>query len=98
MKKIFQRLAIFLAVVVVATLLGPASEASAATKMTLSNGKAAPTTIYTGKSCTLKVPNTTVVFYSSNKKVATVGWSSGKVVAKTPGKVTITAKAKTTRK
>lgn len=50
-------------------------------------------TIYVGKTLQLKVKNTKkkIKWYTSNKKVATVS-SKGKVTARKPGKVTITAK------
>ena len=70
----------------------------AASKITLKSGKAAPASIYVGHTYTLKVPGTSVKFYSSNKKVATIGMTTGKLKPVAPGTVKITAKNKKTGK
>lgn len=66
--------------------------ASAACKITLKTGAAAPSSVYSGHSYTLKVAGKKVKFYSSNKKVAKIGVSTGKLKALAPGSVKITAK------
>lgn len=68
------------------------STASAACKITLKSGAAAPSSVYSGHSYTLKVAGKKVKFYSSNKKVATIGVSTGKLKPLKPGTVKITAK------
>lgn len=70
----------------------------AASKITLKSGAAAPASVYAGHSYTLKVAGTTVKFTSSNKKVATIGLTTGKMKAVAPGTVKITAKSKKTGK
>lgn len=70
----------------------------AASKITLKSGAAAPSSIYTGHSYTLKVAGTAVKWYSSNKKVATIGLTTGKLKPVQPGTVKITAKSKKTGK
>lgn len=64
----------------------------AASKITLKSGAAAPASIYTGHSYSLKVAGVKVKFYTSNKKVATIGATTGKLKAVAPGTVKITAK------
>ena len=64
----------------------------AASKITLKSGAAAPSTIYAGHSYNLKVAGVKVKFYTSNKKVATIGATTGKLKAVAPGTVKITAK------
>ena len=70
----------------------------AASKITLKSGAAAPSSIYTGHSYSLKVAGTKVKFYTSNKKVATIGATTGKLKAVAPGTVKITAKSTKTGK
>ena len=86
--------AIFLATLLLFTgmiVLTPET-AEAASKITLKSGKAAPSTIYAGHSYNLKVAGVKVKFSSSNKKVATIGATTGKLKAVAPGTVKITAK------
>ncbi|MBR3772414.1 MAG: Ig-like domain-containing protein [Clostridium sp.] len=91
MKNFAKKLALVLALALVVTSVMPFS-VSAASKITLKSGKAAPATVYAGHSYTLKVAGTKVKFTSSNKKVATIGLTSGKMKPVAPGKVKITAK------
>ncbi|SFR56922.1 Ig-like domain-containing protein [Anaeromicropila populeti] len=99
MKNFFKKLALVLALaMVVASVTPTALSVSAASKITLKSGKAAPSTVYVGKTYSLKVAGTTVKFYSSNKAVATVGLTGGKLTPKAPGTVTVTAKSKKTGK
>ena len=78
---------------VAAVALAPGA-AFAASKITLKSGAAAPSTVYAGHSYKLKVPGEMVKWSTSNRKVATVGVTTGKLVVRAPGKVAITAKAK----
>lgn len=71
--------------------------ALAASKITLKSGAAAPSTVYTGHSYSLKVAGTDVKFYSSNKAAATIGVTTGKLKPLKPGTVKVTAKSKKTR-
>lgn len=70
----------------------PAS-ALAASKITLKSGAAAPSSVYAGHSYTLKVAGEHVKFYTSNKKIATIGATTGKMKPTAPGSVKITAKS-----
>ncbi len=98
-KRIFlKRIAPILVVFCIFATVLPATTAMAASKITLKSGAAAPSTVYAGHSYTLKVSGTAVKFYSSNKKVATVGVSTGKLKALSPGTVKITAKSTKTGK
>ena len=72
--------------------------AQAASKITLKSGAAAPSTIYAGHTYNLKVAGRSVKFVSSNKKVATIGATTGKMKAIAHGTVKITAKNKKTGK
>ena len=72
--------------------------AAAASKITLKSGAAAPSTIYAGHSYTLDVKGAHVKYYSSNKKIATIGLMTGKLKPTEPGSVKITAKSKKTGK
>ena len=72
--------------------------AAAASKITLKSGAAAPSTIYAGHSYTLDVKGAHVKYYSSNKKIATIGLTTGKLKPTEPGSVKITAKSKKTGK
>ena len=72
--------------------------AAAASKITLKSGAAAPSTIYAGHSYTLDVKGANVKYYSSNKKIATIGLTTGKLKPTEPGSVKITAKSKKTGK
>ena len=97
MKNFAKKLALFLAFAMVVTMVHPFS-VSAASKITLKSGAAAPSTIYAGHTYNLKVKGTAVKFYSSNKKIATIGATTGKMKAVAPGSVKITAKSKKTGK
>lgn len=98
-KRIFlKRIAPILVVFCIFATVLPATTAMAASKITLKSGAAVPSTVYAGHSYTLKVSGTAVKFYSSNKKVATVGVSTGKLKALSPGTVKITAKSTKTGK
>lgn len=72
--------------------------AAAASKIRLKSGAAAPSTIYAGHSYTLDVKGAHVKYYSSNKKIATIGLTTGKLKPTEPGSVKITAKSKKTGK
>lgn len=93
MKNFAKKLALFLALALTVTMVHPFS-VSAASKITLKSGAAAPASVYTGHSYTLKVAGTAVKFYSSNKKVAKVGLTKGALKPVAPGTVKITAKSK----
>lgn len=60
----------------------PVFPVHAASKITLKSGAAALSTIYVGKSYTLKVAGSTVKFTSSKKNIATIGLTTGKLKAK----------------
>ena len=90
MKNFAKKLALFLAFAMVVTMVHPFS-VSAASKITLKSGAAAPSTVYAGHTYNLQVKGTAVKFYTSNKKVATVD-ANGNVTAVKAGKVTITTK------
>ncbi len=77
MKK-YVRLLCAALVLALLTQLAPVP-ALAASKITLKSGAAAPSTIYTGHSYSLKVAGTDVKFYSSNKAAATIGVTTGKL-------------------
>ncbi|MDO5303358.1 MAG: hypothetical protein Q4E84_05600 [Clostridia bacterium] len=68
--------------------------AAAASKITLKSGAAAPQTVYAGHSYTLTVKDANVKYYSNNKKIATIGVTTGKLKPTEPGSVKITAKSK----
>ena len=97
MKNFAKKLALFLAFAMVVTMVHPFS-VSAASKITLKSGAAAPSTVYAGHTYNLQVKGTAVKFYTSNKKVATVGLTTGKMKPVAPGSVKITAKNKKTGK
>lgn len=99
MKNFAKKLALFLALAMVVTVLTPSTiNVSAASKITLKSGAAAPASVYAGHSYVLKVAGTTCKFYSSNKSVATIGLTTGKFKPVAPGTVKITAKNKKTGK
>lgn len=99
MRKWSKRLiACMLALMLVIPAFGLPESADAASKITLKSGEAAPSTIYAGHSYTLKVAGEKVKFGSSNKKIATIGATTGKMKATAPGTVTITAKNSKTGK
>lgn len=52
---------------------GAGTRSYAASKITLKSGATAPSSVLAGHSHTLMVYGTAVKFYSSNKKVATIG-------------------------
>lgn len=79
-------------------VLGSGLTVTAASKITLKSGAAAPSTVYAGHSYSLKVAGTRVKFYTSNKKIATIGATTGKMKALAPGSVKITAKSTKTGK
>lgn len=99
MNRWFKRMA---ACLLVLALVVPAfsvpETAAAASKITLKSGAAAPSTIYAGHSYTLDVKGANVKYYSSNKKIATIGVTTGKLKPTEPGSVKITAKSKKTGK
>ena len=98
MNKFAKKLALFLALALTLTLVQVTPVVNAASKITLKSGAAAPASVYAGHSYTLKVAGTAVKFYSSNKKVATIGATTGKFKPVAPGSVKITAKNKKTGK
>lgn len=100
MKKIMKKLtAVLLMAALVFSVTGvPDTAFAASSKITLKSGEAAPSIIYAGHSYSLKVPGANVKFYTTNKKVATIGLTTGKLKAKAPGAVTIKAKSKKTGK
>jgi len=91
MNKLSKHMALALSLALTVTAI-PATTTSAATKITLKSGAAAPSTVYAKHSYNLAVKGVKVKFYSSNKKVATVAASTGKMKAVAPGTVKITAK------
>lgn len=66
--------------------------ASAASKITLRGGTDAPFKIFAGHSYALSVSGRNVKWYTSNKSVATIGVTTGRLCPSAPGTVTITAK------
>ena len=101
MKKqmILKRIAPILVVFCIfATILPTTVFAADTPKITLKSGEEAPSTIYTGHSYTLTVKGETLNFNTSNKKIATIGVTTGKMSVTAPGTVTITAKNVKTKK
>ena len=100
MKKIIKKLtAVLLMAALVFSVTGVPDTAFAAnSKITLKSGEAAPSIIYVGHSYSLKVPGANVKFYTTDKKVATIGVTTGKLKPTAPGTVTIKAKSKKTGK
>lgn len=92
MKRRPLRLLSFVLLLAMLAELLPAS-ALAASKITLKSGAAAPSSVYAGHSYTLKVAGEHVKFYTSNKKIATIGATTGKMKPTAPGSVKITAKS-----
>lgn len=72
----------------------PDTAFAANSKITLKSGEAAPSIIYAGHSYSLKVPGANVKFYTTDKKVATIGVTTGKLKPTAPGTVTVKAKSK----
>ena len=70
--------------------------ASAASKITLRGGTDAPLKIFAGHSYALSVSGRNVKWYTSNKSVATIGVTTGRLCPSAPGTVTITAKDRKT--
>ena len=66
--------------------------------LTLKSGAAAPSTVYAGHNYALTVRGASVKYYSSNKNIATIGVTTGKMRAVGPGTVKITAKDRRTGK
>ncbi len=97
MKNLFKKIALFLALALMITIVDT-NAVSAASKITLKSGAAAPASIYTGHSYTLKVAGTSVYFYTNNKSIATIGKTTGKMKVIAPGTVKITAKSRKTGK
>ena len=97
MKNLFKKIALFLALALTITIVDT-NAVSAASKITLKSGVAAPASIYTGHSYTLKVAGTSVYFYTNNKSIATIGKTTGKMKVIAPGTVKITAKSRKTGK
>lgn len=100
MKKLMKKLtAVLLMAALVFSVTGVPDTAFAAnSKITLKSGEAAPSIIYVGHSYSLKVPGANVKFYTTDKKVATIGVTTGKLKPTAPGTVTIKAKSKKTGK
>ncbi len=100
MKKIRKKLtAVLLMAALVFSVIGvPDTAFAASSKITLKSGEAAPSIIYAGHSYSLKVPGANVKFYTTDKKVATIGLTTGKLKPTAPGAVTIKAKSKKTGK
>ena len=101
MKKqmILKRIAPILVVFCIfATVLPTTVFAADTPKITLKSGEEAPSTIYTEHRYTLTVKGERVKFYTSNKKIATIGVTTGKMSVTAPGTVTITAKNVKTKK
>ena len=100
MKKIMKKLtAVLLMAALVFSVIGvPNTAFAASSKITLKSGEAAPSIIYAGHSYSLKVPGANVKFYTTDKKVATIGLTTGKLKPTAPGAVTIKAKSKKTGK
>ena len=100
MKKIMKKLtAVLLMAALVFSVIGvPDTTFAANSKITLKSGEAAPSIIYAGHSYSLKVPGANVKFYTTDKKVAKIGLTTGKLKAKAPGAVTVKAKSKKTGK
>lgn len=100
MKKVMKKLtAVLLMAALVFSVIGvPDTAFAASSKITLKSGEAAPSIIYAGHSYSLKVPGANVKFYTSDKKVATIGLITGKLKPTAPGTVTIKAKSKKTGK
>ena len=95
MKKTWLRLlSVFLTVALLIPLF--ATTASAASKITLRDGSPAPANIVIGSAYSLKVAGTAVKFYSSNKAVAIINSTTGKLSPISPGSVKITAKSQRT--
>jgi len=93
-KNFFKKLAATLALAMVVTSVAPAATASAATGIT-----GAASTIYATKAYSLKLgAGVNAKWTSSNKAIATVGLTGGKLKATKAGKVTITAKSTKTGK
>lgn len=68
----------------------------AAAKFTLKNGKTVSSILYANHPYTLKVGSQKVYYYTSNRSILTVNKTSGKLLVKEPGMVTITAKSRYT--
>lgn len=100
MKKIMKKLtAVLLMAALVFSVIGvPDTAFAASSKITLKSGEAAPSIIYAGHSYSLKVPGANVKFYTTDKNVATIGLTTGKLKPTAPGAVTIKAKSKKTGK
>ena len=100
MKKIMKKLtAVLLMAALVFSVIGvPDTAFAASSKITLKSGEAAPSIIYAGHSYSLKVPGANVKFYTTDKKVATIGLTTGKLKPTAPGAVTIKAKSNKTGK
>ena len=100
MKKIMKKLtAVLLMAALLFSVTGvPDTAFAASSKITLKSGEAAPSIIYAGHSYSLKVPGANVKFYTTDKKVATIGLTTGKLKPTAPGAVTIKAKSKKTGK
>ena len=96
MKKVMKKLtAVLLMAALVFSIIGvPDTAFAASSKITLKSGEAAPSIIYAGHSYSLKVPGANVKFYTTDKKVATIGLTTGKLKPTAPGAVTIKAKSK----
>ena len=89
-----RRFALLFVMLIVWTML-PAF-ASAASKITLRGGTDAPLKIFAGHSYALSVSGRNVKWYTSNKSVATIGVTTGRLCPSAPGTVTIRAKDRKT--
>jgi len=76
------------------TLFSNSSSIDASTKLRLKNGKALPSTLYIGKSYTLKTPNSSTTYTTNDSGISTVQKKTGKIVLKYPGIVTFYARNK----
>lgn len=66
----------------------------AAAKFTLKNGTSVPSILYANTSYTLKVGSQKVYYSTSNSSILTADKTSGKLLVKEPGKVTVTARSR----
>lgn len=69
---------------------------NAASKFILPNGKTVSNVLYTNRTYILKVRKQSVYFYSNKPSLVEVNKKTGKLLVKEPGKVTISARRRTT--
>ena len=72
------------------------TDINAASKFILPNGKTVSNVLYTNRAYTLNVRKQSVYFYSSKPSLVEVNKRTGKLLVKEPGKVTISARRRTT--